>query len=57
MKNLVYKTLIARKLHKGIAYRIKVDQLKDITVKVTLNYRDNPALVYAIIKHFFLYQL
>jgi hypothetical protein len=57
MKNLVHKTLIARKLREGIAYRIEVDRLEDMTVEVTPSYRDNPALVYAIMKHFFLYQL
>lgn len=57
MKNPVHKTLIARKLREGIAYRIEVDRLEDMTVEVTPGYRDNPALVYAIMKHFFLYQL
>jgi hypothetical protein len=55
MKNLVHKTLIARKLREGITYRIEVDRLKDITIEVTPSYRDNLTLVYAIMKHFFLY--
>jgi hypothetical protein len=54
MKNPVHKTLIARKLHEGIVYKVEVDRLKDTTIEVAPSYSDKPAS--AIMKHFF-YQL
>jgi Phosphotransferase enzyme family len=54
MKNPVHKTLIARKLREGIAYRVEVDRLEDTTIEVAPSYSDKPAS--AIMKHF-LYQL